>query len=405
MGMPRVAVIGGSIGGLTAANLLRDIGCEVDVYERTPQLLSGFGTGIVVQPELVRYLVERAGASLDDVSVPSSSMRYYDASTSRLQGEVDAGWRFTAYNAVYRKLLDAFGTERYHLGRALTRIQQTEAGPVVEFAEGPPAAADLVVCSDGGGSVARTALLGVQPAYAGYVTWRGMVDQDEVSAQTWEFFQDSFSYGLLPDSHLIAYPIPQVGADGRLTGRPRLNFQWYWNVAEGPELDALMTCCEGNRRPVSVHYDLLAEPNLAEFRDRAARELDGPFRELITAAATPFVTIVSDAEIDRMAFGNVVLIGDAAITPRPHAAAGAAKAASDAWSLAAHLEKAGGNLAAALPAWEPAQLAVGHAYLAKVRAMAAVLQHGGDFPPGAQEYRFGLPEVTGFPRVPGLNEE
>lgn len=393
MGMPKVAVIGGSIGGLTAANLLRDIGCEVDVYERTPQLLSGFGTGIVVQPELVRYLVERAGVTLDDVSVAGSSMRYCDASTSRLRGEVDAEWRFTAYNAIYRKLLDVFGTERYHLGRTLSRVKQTEAGPVIEFLESPPARADLVVCADGGGSVARSALLGVSPTYAGYVTWRGMVDRDEVSKDTWRFFQDSFTYGLLADSHIIAYPIPQVGSDGRLTGRPRLNFQWYWNVAEGPDLDALMTCCEGDRRPVTVHFDVLAEHNLAEYRARAARELDGPFRELITAAKSPFITIVSDAEIDQMAFGNVVLIGDAAITPRPHAAAGAAKAASDAWNLAAHLEKADGNLTEALPAWEPGQLAIGRAYLAKVRAMAEVLQHGGDFPPGAPEYRFGLPTV------------
>lgn len=392
MGMPKVAVVGGSIGGLTAANLLRDIGCEVDVYERTPQLLSGFGTGIVVQPELVRYLVERTDATLDDVSVPSSSMRYYDASTSQLQGEVDGEWRFTAYNAIYRQLLDAFGTERYHLGRALERVTQTETGPVLEFADGPPVVADLVVCSDGGGSVARTALLGVQPTYAGYVTWRGMVDEDQVSPATWAFFQDSFNYGLLPDSHIIAYPIPQVSADGRLTGHARLNFQWYWNVAEGPELDALMTCCEGVRRPVSVHHDLLAECNLDEFRDRAGRELDGPFRELIQAAPKPFVTLVSDASIDQMAFGNVVLIGDAAITPRPHAAAGAAKAASDAWNLAEQIELAGGTLAQALPAWEPRQLAIGHAYLAKVRAMAEVLQHGGEFPAGAPQYRFGLPQ-------------
>lgn len=393
MSMPTVAVVGGSIAGLTAANVLRDIGCDVDVYERTPQVLSGFGTGIVVQPELVRYLLERTDTSLDDVSVSSSWMRYYDASTCNLHGEVEAAWRFTAYNAIYRKLLDAFGLERYHLGHALTKVEPGPGGAVAEFASGERVVADLVVCADGGGSVARQQLLGVTPTYAGYVTWRGMVDREEVSQATWDFFQDAFTYGLLPDSHIIAYPIPKVGSDGRLTGQPRLNFQWYWNVAEGPDLDTLMTCREGIRRPVSVHHDLLTDENLAEFRTRASRELDGAFRELITAARAPFVTIVSDAEIDQMAFDNVVLIGDAAITPRPHAAAGAAKAASDAWNLADQISEAGGDLPLALPKWQPVQLAVGHAYLTKVRAMAAVLQHGGDFPPGAPEYRFGLPAV------------
>src|SRR5919106_4850730 len=32
---PRVAVVGGSLGGLTAALVLRDLGCEVDVFERS----------------------------------------------------------------------------------------------------------------------------------------------------------------------------------------------------------------------------------------------------------------------------------------------------------------------------------------------------------------------------------
>ena len=48
-----VAVVGGSICGLTTALLLRDAGFEVDVYERSRGSLSGFGNGIVVQPELV----------------------------------------------------------------------------------------------------------------------------------------------------------------------------------------------------------------------------------------------------------------------------------------------------------------------------------------------------------------
>lgn len=393
MSKTKVAVIGGSIGGLTAANLLRDLGCEVDVYERTPQPLSGFGTGIVVQPELVRYLLERAGATHDDVSVGSSSMRYYDAATSQLQGEVDASWRFTAYNAVYRKLLDAFGTSRYHLGRAVSRVTQGDGSGVVEFTDGSTVVADLVVCADGGGSVSRAELLDIRPAYTGYVTWRGLVDRDDISPETWDFFQDAFSYGLLPDSHIIAYPIPQVSAEGQLTGQPRLNFQWYWNVAEGEELDHLMTDADGVRRPVSVHHAALSEDILESLSKRAVEELDGPFRELIAAAPKPFVTLVSDAEVDQMAFGNIALIGDAAFTPRPHAAAGAAKAASDAWSLAESLERAEGDVGAALAAWQPRQLELGRAYLRKVRAMAEVLQHGGDFPPGAEEYRFGLPQI------------
>jgi len=59
--MTRAIVIGGSLGGLTAALVLRDQGWDVDVLERSPNPLEGRGTGIVVHPTTVRYLVERVG--------------------------------------------------------------------------------------------------------------------------------------------------------------------------------------------------------------------------------------------------------------------------------------------------------------------------------------------------------
>lgn len=393
MSMPRIAIIGGSIGGLTAANVLRDAGCEVDVYERSRRPLSGFGTGIVVQPELVRYLLERTSTTLEDISVPSSAMRYYDAASGDRRGEVDASWRFTAYNAVYQKLLEAFDPDRYHLGHELVAVQPGADRATASFRDGTEVSADLVVCADGGGSVARTQLLGVGSDYAGYVTWRGMVDEDQVSPKTWRFFQDAFTYGLLPQGHIIAYPIRQVSARGEVTGATRLNFQWYWNVAEGPELDRLMTAADGGRRPVSVHFDALSPSILEEFRARASVELSPPFADLISSAPHPFITVVADCEVPQMAFDRLVLIGDAAFAPRPHAAAGAAKAASDAWCLADELARSGGDVPGALRAWEPPRLVVGQSYLAKVRAMAVALQHGGDFPPGAPQFRFGLTQA------------
>ncbi|MCV7250571.1 NAD(P)-binding protein, partial [Mycobacterium hackensackense] len=52
-------VVGGSIGGLTTALLLRDLGFQVDIYERTPVPLDGRGSGIVLQPDTVRWFAER----------------------------------------------------------------------------------------------------------------------------------------------------------------------------------------------------------------------------------------------------------------------------------------------------------------------------------------------------------
>lgn len=319
-GLRRIAVVGGSIAGLTAAGLLRDTGFEVDVYERSPAPLSGLGTGIVVQPELVRYLLERTPTTIDEISVPSSAMRYIRAADGSVIGEIDVDWRFTSYNALYHGLLQQFGIERYHLAHNLIGLQHDDAQVELTFTGERSVRADLAVFADGGASVARRQLTGVGPSYAGYVTWRGVAELDDLPGETVRYFEDAFTYGLLDDGHLIAYPIPVVNPDG--STRRALNYQWYWNVAEGSDLDDLMTDRSGNRRPTSVHNPALRPELLGEFRRRAVDELCRPFTELLLAAHEPFVTTIADADVPHMRIGRCVLIGDAAITPRPHAAAG-----------------------------------------------------------------------------------
>ena len=394
MSMPRVGVVGGSIGGLTAGVLLRDAGCEVDVFERTPVPLSGYGAGIVVQPEIVRYFLERTDITLDQISVPSSAMRYFNAHDGTLVGEIEADWRYTSFNALYGGLLKSYGEDRYHLGEALVGLHQDGDQVELRFASGTVARCDLAVCADGGFSTARQRLLGISPKYAGYITWRGLADREILSRETWEFFDDRFTYGLLPDGHIITYPIPVIGGDLHVTER-RINFQWYWNVPEGPDLDEMMTDREGIRRPVSVHADGVQQRYLDDLHQRAREQLAlDPFVELMTRTEKPFITVIADADTPQMVLGRICLIGDAAITGRPHAAAGAAKAAANAWALADALINSGGDIDLALRRWEPTQLAQGYALLAKVRHMAGLLQSGGAFVPGDPACRFGLPALA-----------
>jgi 2,6-dihydroxypyridine 3-monooxygenase len=391
MGMPRVGIVGGSLAGLTAACLLRDIGCEVEVFERSPAPLSGFGTGIVVQPELVRYFLERTPITLERISVPSEAIRYFNAEDGSLLGEVRAHWRYTSYNALYNGLLQSFGMARYRLGHALVSLEQAGGGVTLGFANGRAAEFDLAVCADGSFSTARALMLGVSPRYSGYITWRGLAPRERLTREAWDTFDNRFTYGLLNDGHLIAYPIPVPG--GHLGAAERcINFQWYWNVPEGEALDRIMTGADGVRRPVSVHADALPRAAADELRQRASERIAfRPFVDLIGAADKPFVTIIADCDVPRMVEGRACLVGDASIAGRPHAAAGGAKAALNAWALAEALQRSGGEVTAALAAWEPEQLRQGRHLLAKVRYMGGLLQHGGRVVPGDPLIGFGMP--------------
>ena len=61
----RAIVIGGSLGGLFAANLLQDLGWEVDVFERVGDDLASRGAGIGTHDELLAVL-GRLGIEIDD---------------------------------------------------------------------------------------------------------------------------------------------------------------------------------------------------------------------------------------------------------------------------------------------------------------------------------------------------
>ena len=196
--------------------------------------------------------------------------------------------------------------------------------------DGQTLTADLVVCADGIRSTGRAIQVpDAQPRYVGYVARRGTIERDELSGRTASVSAATRSpTGSCPHGHLLTYPIP--GADGSVL----CNWLWYRNVAPGrpPQRPA--------DRPKWFHgrADRAAGigPDQAiskELHSAADIELPAPLTELVQRTAEPFIQVIVDLEVPRMAFGRTCLIGDAAFVLRPHIGAGTAKAADDAWQL------------------------------------------------------------------------
>jgi 2,6-dihydroxypyridine 3-monooxygenase len=385
--MTRAIVIGGSLGGLTAALVLRDQGWDVDVLERSPNPLQGRGTGIVVHPTTVRYLVERAGKSIGDIGVPVHSLRYLGAEGSVVD-EQPCAYRFASYFELYRGLLDAFGTERYHLSNELARLDNQDDATIVSLTNGRTLAADLVVCADGVRSTARRIMLPeTRPRYAGYVTWRGTIDSAELSGRTARILMDAFTYGILPSGHLLTYPIP--GPDGSVL----CNWLWYKNASPGLELTDLLTDRNGFTAELTVPPGSVQSRHIEQLHSAADAELPAPLTELVRRTAEPFIQVIVDLGVSRMAFGRSCLIGDAAFALRPHVGVGTAKAADDAWQLGTALL---GVTACYVPdrlkAWEIQQLPMAQRALQRGRVAGRSLQNG--------TWRVGEPPPFGL-HVPG----
>jgi 2,6-dihydroxypyridine 3-monooxygenase len=384
----RAAIVGGSLGGLTAAALLRDLGVEVDVYERSPSELVQRGAGIGFLPDAARYLAERAGVDLDRISVTTSHIRYLDRRSEVIYDGMHH-YRFSSWYTVYRQMLARIDPARYHLGYEMTGWLDGDDAVEVRFANQASRRVDLLVCADGVGSTARARMLPeVQPVYSGYVAWRGMVPEASLDHATRVVVDDAITYYIYANSHILVYPIPGPN-DSVALGERLINFVWYRNYLAGSDLDDLLTDRFGERRDTSLPPGAVSEHHVAELHAVASSRLPEPIARVVRSTAQPFLQVVYDIDVPRMAFGRVCLIGDAAFLVRPHAAAGTAKAAADAWALADAVARHD-SVVAALADWEPGQLALGGQLLERTRRIGRRSQFDGNRVPGDPESIFGL---------------
>jgi 2,6-dihydroxypyridine 3-monooxygenase len=383
-----VAVAGGSLGGLTAALLLRDLGLDVSVYERSPAELEQRGAGIGFLPDSYRYLVERAGTDLDEISIATSRIRYLSRAGDVVHDEAH-DYRFSSWNTVYRRLLGAFGRERYLLGHEVAGFEDGDDGVTVSLAGRGTVEAALLVCADGVGSPSRRHLLpDAALAYSGYVAWRGMVPEQQLPDAVAAALGDAITYYVYANSHILVYPIP--GVDGSCAAGDRLiNFVWYRNYLEGGDLDDVLTDAGGVRRDLSLPPGAAAPHHVAEVKATAEARLPALLAAVVRATEQPFLQVVFDLEVPRMAFGRTCLLGDAAFAVRPHAAAGTAKAAADGWALADALADHD-DVPKALAAWEPGQLELGRRLLERTRRIGSRSQVSNTWVPGDPELIFGL---------------
>ncbi len=382
-----IAVVGGSLGGLTAACLLADAGHHVVVYERSPTELEERGAGIGFLPETYRYLVEHAGISLDTMAVRTGHIRYLGRDGSVVHDD-EHHYLFSSWNTVYREMLACFDASNYRLAHELTDIQLEPLQ--LGFANGEAVHPDLAVFADGVGSTARAELLPeVRPLYSGYVAWRGVVPETLLSEATRRILDDAITYYVYANSHILVYPIP--GRDGSVRPGERLvNIVWYRNYLEGDDLDDLLLDRNGTHREVSVPPGAVRPEHVAEARSVATARLPGPIAEVVLAVDALFVQVVFDLEVPQMAFGRACILGDAAFVARPHAAAGTAKAAEDAWTLRDALAAHPDDPVGALAEWEPGQLALGRSLQARTRAIGRRSQVDGNWRAGDPELIFGL---------------
>jgi 2-polyprenyl-6-methoxyphenol hydroxylase-like FAD-dependent oxidoreductase len=214
----RIAIVGGGIGGLTAALALIRHGIAVDVYEQAPELKE-LGAGVQISSNGTRVLYALGlGPAIDKVGVIVSGKEIRLWSTGQTWKLFDLGavsverygfpYMMFHRGDLHAALLDAIRREKpeaIHLSRKCMGVTQDDAGVSIQFEQGESARADLVIGADGVQSRVRLATFGAdQPEFTGIVAWRGLIPRENVPAG---IKLDVGTNWVGPGGHVVHYPV------------------------------------------------------------------------------------------------------------------------------------------------------------------------------------------------------
>jgi 2-polyprenyl-6-methoxyphenol hydroxylase-like FAD-dependent oxidoreductase len=309
--MHDVIIIGGGIGGLTAARALQQRGVRAHVYERAPELREA-GAGIWLPPNAMQVL-ERLdlAADVQRAGDPIARIELWDARAGRLQtiglGELAARAGHTIV-AIHRGVLQrilarALQAGTIHIGRTFVCAWEKDGGRVrARFEDGTEVEGSLLVGADGLRSALREHVVpGVPLRYSGQSSYRALVPFELPAA--------------------LGGASREVWGPGRRFGFSSIGgglVYWYatWDAAaggsDGPG--------EAKRRATALAEDFpVPVPALVAATEEAA---------LIRTDLFDFRPIRSWHR------GRLALLGDAAHATTPNLGQGGAQAIEDAWALA-----------------------------------------------------------------------
>jgi salicylate hydroxylase len=329
---PRIAIVGGGIGGLAAALALEQRGVETIVCEQSA-MLSEIGAGLNLTPNAVKALrslgvedeIYAIGSGTDWLAIRSwksgrivSQMRRGDF--RRKYGAPN----ISAHRAdLLNVLAGALKTTEIKLGVRCIGVEGHDRAAVARFADGSEIEADIVVGADGIHSVVRNSLFGADaPRFTGCICWRGMAPADAVPRDI-DVSQGAMWLG--PHGHVVHYPVRR----GELI-----------NIVAHFDSDAWTEESWTRQCDVSEVMTTYAEWNSALTR-------------LFPCSERWYKWALYDREpLTRWSHGRATLLGDSAHAMLPYLGQGSAMAIEDGCVLAAMVAQHSDDLDAALAGYE-----------------------------------------------------
>jgi salicylate hydroxylase len=335
--MPKIAIIGGGIGGLTAAVAMQQRGIEVEVYEQSARI-GEIGAGVTLSPNAVKAYralgiedqIAAIGFESDNQVVRTWNSGNVISKVFR-KGvyEKEFGARyFSMHRADLVDVLSRQLPDRIlHLGSRCTDVETNDKGARARFADGTEIEADIVVGADGINSAVRRSIFGDEaPRFTGSACWRGLVPLDVFPSG---LISTDLTLYMGPRSHVIHFMV---------RGGKVVNFVAHVETDVWTGESWTQEC---NRSEVMETFAGWHEPLI----------------QLLGSAERYYKWALYDRDpLDFWSKGRTTLLGDSAHAMPPYIGQGACMAIEDGYALAATIAQMPAQLGEALQHYEKLRL-------------------------------------------------
>jgi salicylate hydroxylase len=211
----RIAIVGGGLAGVAAAQALKTFGTKAELFEAAPAL-GEIGAAVNSSPQAIKALrAIGVGDKIDAVGTSSPGIFTRNMQTGEFLEFNDRLKTAARYGAPYytfhrADLLDALSSglarSTVHLGHRLTAMEERSDDVVLIFDNGERVEAQYVIGADGVRSVIRQTLYGADnPTYTGQMVWRALLNGTDVPE--WVTEPSGHIQWVGPGCHLLAYKI------------------------------------------------------------------------------------------------------------------------------------------------------------------------------------------------------
>ena len=297
------AIVGGGVAGLSMAIGFQQINRDFVLFEQAAEL-KGIGAGFGLAANAMRALemlglraeVEQIGYYIDNYNILDDKGNVLVAPDTHVISQKYQQQNFAIHRAdLHLFLLSKIRTENLQLGKKAIRLEQHQDYITLIFADGTRHTSKYLIIADGVKSPLRQQLIpSSMPRYSGYTCWRATIDNSAIKldkgTETW-------------------------GKQGRFGMTPLVNDRIYWYAC------------------------INSAPNNPVYRDYKVQDLLQRFGSY----HDPIPTILSNTEdhdliwndiidikpLRHLAYGNILLIGDAGHATTPNMGQGACQALED----------------------------------------------------------------------------